>query len=323
MKTSIWPELPDYKTWKNTCDTLQRWIQIVGKVRTTTAPWINHGWHSTLYLTSRGLTTSLIPGTDRNFSIDFDFIHHQLQVRTSDGQERIYPLKAEPVASFYNGFRKIMSDLEIELDFYPRANEVPDTTPFAEDTAHRSYDPLATRRFWETLIPVNQVFQEFRSRFVGKCSPVHFFWGSLDLAVTRFSGRRAPEHPGGFPTLPDLVTREAYSHEVSSCGFWPGNDLFPSPAFYSYAYPHPEGFEKIKIAAPNVIYHPTLKEFILPYDEVRKSSAPEKLLLLFLQGTYEGAANLGGWDRDLLENSPYLKALQEKQKKKLTFGKAA
>ncbi len=314
MKKDPWPKLP-YTDWKKTRDTLHRWIQIIGKVRTTQTPWTNHSWNSTLYVTSRGMTTSLIPNSIRNFSIDFDFIHHRLEILASDGTQRRFPLKSESVASFYERFCAIMSDLGITLLFVPRPNEVPDPIPFANDTNHSTYDPEAAYRFWQTLVQVTTVFQEFRSKFLGKCSPVHFFWGSLDLAVTRFSGRRAPEHPGGIPNLSDEVVKEAYSHEVSSCGFWPGNNMIPYPAFYSYAYPQPDGFETAQKIVDAAFYNHTLKEYILPYDEVRTYFAPKDLLLSFLQNTYECAANLGNWDRNLLEDSYYLNILQEKQKK--------
>lgn len=316
MEKTQWPNLPHYKDWKDTCDTLHRWIQIVGKVRTTHAPSINHSWNSTLYVTSQGLTTSLIPSHDRSFSIDFNFTHHSLVILTSDGMHRQLPLKKQSVAQFYEQFCKILKGLNIEIFFDPKPNEVPDPIPFAIDTRHSSYDPEAAYLYWQTLVQVNKVLQEFRSKFIGKCSPVHLFWGSLDLAVTRFSGRRAPEHPGGIPTIPDYIVKEAYSHEVSSCGFWPGNDIIPFPAFYSYAYPEPEQFKDTNLSVPGAFYHPKLKEFILPYAEVRKNTTPEAFLLSFFQNTYESAANIGHWDRPLLEESIFLKTIQEKHRAK-------
>lgn len=313
METNQWPPLP-YQEWKETRDTLHRWIQIVGKVRTTKVPWTNHSWNSTLYVTSKGLTTSLIPDGPRSFSLDFDFIQHQLQILTSDGDARVLHLKNESVASFYDRFNNLMSNLGITFHFSARPDEVPDPIPFHADEVHHTYNKEQAYRFWQTLVRVEQVLHEFRSLFVGKCSPVHFFWGSLDLAVTRFSGRRAPEHPGHIPNLSDDVVKEAYSHEVSSCGFWPGNELIPYPAFYSYAYPQPAEFEKLEVPVSGAFFHPVLREFILPYEDVRTSSNPKLKLFLFLQSTYENAANLGRWDRDLLEDSPFLKRLQNKQR---------
>jgi hypothetical protein len=315
---SEYPEL-QYDDWKDTCNTLHRWIQIVGKVRTTLAPWMNHSWSSTLYVSSRGLTTSLIPLQSQSFSIDLDFIQHALIIQTAQGMEQRLPLQSVSVAQFYESFCRMADELRIPLTFDVHPNEVPDPIPFHEDRTHRTYDPKSAHQFWKILVQVNSIFQIFRSRYVGKSSPVHLFWGSLDLAVTRFSGRRAPEHPGGIPTLSDAVTKEAYSHEVSSCGFWPGNAMIPYPAFYSYSYPQPEGYEKASLEIPGAFYHPTLKEFILPYEEVRKASNPNGMLLDFCQKTYEAAANLGHWDRKLLEDSPFLQILQDKQEK--TFSK--
>jgi hypothetical protein len=272
---------------------------------------VNHTWHSTLYVSEKGLTTSVIHDHEASFALEFDFVAHVLRLTRSDGAFAELPLLSEPVATFHKKCLGALSDLGIQCKFLGRPNELADTLPFAEDQIHNTYDPEYAQRFWHVLLQTDRVMKEFRSHFVGKVSPIHFFWGSFDLAVTRFSGRRAPEHPGGVPHLPDLVTRDAYSHEVSSCGFWPGNDRFPTAAFYSYAYPMPPGFERTQMPE-GAYYNEQLREFILPYDAVRSSGAPDRLLLEFFQRTYEAAANLGGWDRRTLEESSYLKALQDK-----------
>ncbi|MGH9333847.1 MAG: DUF5996 family protein, partial [Vicinamibacteria bacterium] len=238
--TEIWPSLP-YESWKDTCATLHRWTQIVGKVRLSRSAWVNHSWHVTLYVTPRGLTTSPIASGGRTFEIEFDFFEHFLSIRTGD-DERKLPLAPRSVADFYQDLLSSLADLGFRVKIHRKPNEIEDAVPFDQDRAHASYDPEFANRFGRALIQVDRVFKHFRSRFLGKVSPVHFFGGSFDHAVTRFSGRRAPTHPGGIPNLPDWITREAYSHEVSSCGFWPGNDKFPKPAFYSYAYPTPDGF---------------------------------------------------------------------------------
>jgi hypothetical protein len=297
-----WPSLP-LDEWQDTFETLHLWTQIVGKVRLVQSPWINHGWHVTLYVTSCGLTTSSIPYDTRTFQIDFDFIDHRLIVRSSDGATGGFVLEPQSVATFYRHLMDELAALGMPVKIYARPNELPKPIPFAEDEIHRAYDPGYANRFWRILMQVNRLFTEFRARFIGKCSPVHFFWGGSDLAVTRFSGRRAPEHPGGIPNLPDWVTREAYSHEVSSCGFWPGGGAIPYPAFYSYAYPEPAGFDLQPVRPDAAFYSSDLREFILPYDAVRKSASPDDTLLDFLQSTYEAAADLAGWDRATLERS--------------------
>lgn len=304
-----WPELA-FADWRESRQTLHRWLQIVGKVRLSKSPWMNHGWQTPLYLTARGLTTSLVHDGARSFSIDFDFVDHALEVVESHGGKMRMPLLPESVASFYTRFFSCLGKLgiEAEIDQYP--NELPDRTPFSKDHAHASYEPEAVRRFWQAMLRAERVMQIFRSKFLGKASPVHFFWGSMDLAVTRFSGRRAPEHPGGVPNLPDLITREAYSHEVSSCGFWPGNDQVPYAAFYSYAYPKPEKFEVAPVRPAAAFYHQGMREFLLPYDAVREAASPEAALLDFFESTYEAAANLGRWDRRALEEDSYLHRLQ-------------
>ena len=241
--STSWPSLY-YAEWRDTRDTLHRWTQIVGKLRLGGMPWINHSWHVTLYVTSRGLTTGAIPRAGGSFQVDFDFIDHRLLIGTSDGNVRTVALRPRSVADFYRELMGALRDLGIEVVMYPCPCELADATPFAQDEMHASYDPDAANRFWRVLIGADRVLTDFRSRFVGKCSPVHFFWGSFDMAVTRFSGRSAPQHPGGVPHLPDRVVREAYSHELSSAGFWPGDDRYPHAAFYCYAYPEPEGFSK-------------------------------------------------------------------------------
>jgi uncharacterized protein DUF5996 len=298
-----WPPLP-LAAWSDTAATLHLWTQIVGKIRLAQSPWINHSWHVTLYVTARGLGTSPIPHGDRVFEIDFDFIDHRVVVRASDGRTASLALRPQSVATFYRRLMDEMESLGLHVDIHRRPNEVPDPIRFDRDEVHRAYDAEYANRFWRVLVQADRVFKAFRARFIGKCSPVHFFWGAPDLAVTRFSGRRAPEHPGGVPNLPDRVTREAYSHEVSSCGFWPGGGPVPSAAFYSYAYPEPPGFAQATVRPAAASYNGDLKEFILPYGAVRESASPDDTLLEFLQSTYEAAAGLGRWDRAALERHP-------------------
>lgn len=297
---TFWPKL-DYDKWKMTYETLHRWVQIVGKIRLCREPWVNHSWSSTLYVTPRGLGTSAIPSDHGNFSIDFDFIDHSLKFSSSDGKRIQFPLQSESVAAFFNRCMEAVSDLGVQVHFDSRPNELVDAIPFSQDNQHCTYVSSDAYTCWQVLVQVNNVFKEFRSDYVGKCSPVHFFWGSFDLAVTRFSGRRAPKHPGGAPHLSDKVVQEAYSHEVSSCGFWPGNEIHPHAAFYSYAYPEPVGFSQSTVAPHEAYYDKTLREFILSYEAVRLSADPAKTLMQFLQRTYEVAATLSKWDRDLLE----------------------
>lgn len=298
-----WPSLP-LEAWAETHATVHLWTQIVGKVRLAQSPWLNHSWHVTLYVTTRGLTTSPIPHGARTFQIDLDFVEHQLAIQASDGRRRALRLEPQSVATFYRRLMGELDELDLGVRIVGRPNEVADPVPFDRDEAHRAYDPEYANRFWRVLVQADRVFKEFRARFIGKCSPVHFFWGAPDLAVTRFSGRRAPEHPGGIPNLPDWVTREAYSHEVSSSGFWAGGGAAPYPAFYSYAYPEPPGFAGEPVRPDGAFYSGELREFLLPYDRVRESDAPDETLLDFLQTTYEAAATLGRWDRIALERSP-------------------
>jgi hypothetical protein len=295
-----WPDIP-LAAWRDTFETLHLWTQIVGKVRFVQSPWLNHSWHATLYVTSRGLTTSPIPYGRRTFELEFDFIAHRLDVRSSDGRRDEVPLRQQTVAAFHNLLMEALRRLELDVRISRKPSEVVDPIPFAQDDVHRSYDAEHAHRFWQALVQVDRVFKIFRTRFIGKASPVHYFWGAGDLAVTRFSGRRAPEHPGGIPHLPDWVTREAYSHEVSSCGFWPGGGAIDYPAFYSYAYPEPAGFKDARVVPDGAFYSGDYREFILPYDAVARAGSPDDLLLEFLQSSYEAAASLAQWDRSGLE----------------------
>lgn len=297
-----WPSLP-FDDWKDTYATLHRWVQIVGKVRLKQMPWVNHSWHVTLYPTARGLTTSAMPHGARIFQIDFDFIDHQLVIAASDGGAAWMALKPRTVADFYRELLQKLDDLALPVRIHTTPNELEDATPFDEDETRAAYDPEYAARCWRVLAQSACVFQDFRARFIGKSSPVHFFWGSFDLAVTRFSGRRAPPHPGKVPHLPDWVAREAYSHEVSSLGFWPGGGPTPFPVYYAYAYPEPDGFAATKVRPVSATYHAGLGEFILPYEDVRGARSPEGVLLDFAQSTYEAAARLGSWDRPRLERS--------------------
>lgn len=299
--SDLWPPLP-LEEWAETYATLHMWLQIVGKIRLAHSPWLNHSWHSTLYVTARGLTTSPMRSeAKRIFQIDFDFIDHRLLIQTSDGPTGSVGLEPQSVASFHTRLMNELERLGLPRHINPKPNEIVEAIPFDRDEKHRAYDADYANRFWRILVQVDRVFKEFRCGFIGKCSPVHLFWGAPDLAVTRFSGRRAPEHPGGIPNLPDRITREAYSHEVSSCGFWPGGGPAPYPAFYSYAYPEPAGFRTGGVQPDAAFYSPDLREFILPYDVVREANSPDDTLLAFLQSTYELAANLGHWDRTELE----------------------
>lgn len=297
---TAWPDLP-YPSWKDTCSTLHLWTQIVGKIRLVQTPWINHSWHVPLYVTARGLTTSPIPYSAGPFEIEFDFIDHVLWLRTCADRYRQIALKPMTVAEFYLAVFADLEALGIEVAIDTMPNEIPDAIPFGDDTLHRSYDSGAVERFARILLSAHAVFSHFRSGFLGKVSPVHFFWGSFDLAVTRFSGRRAPPHPGGVPHLPDAVAREAYSHEVSSAGFWPGGGGIEEPAFYSYAYPAPEGLAAAKVEPDAAYFHKTLGEFILPYAAVRSARDPDAMLMEFLQSTYDASADLGRWNRADLE----------------------
>jgi hypothetical protein len=296
---NTWPDL-SYEAWRETAATLQLWTQIVGKVRLELAPWVNHSWQVPLYVTARGLTTSPMPFEGEILELEFDFVHDRLLGRTSRPEERSFALEPQTVADFYARVGALLRELGVTVSINDRPVELVNPIRFAEDRTHRSYDADAVRRFWRILLKTDTVLSHFRSGFLGKVSPVHFFWGSFDLAVTRFSGRRAPPHPGGIPGLSDAVTREAYSHEVSSAGFWPGNDAFPRAAFYSYAYPEPTGFSS-QTVTPGAYYDKGLSEFLLPYDQMRQAADPEATLLDFLTRTYVAAAEAAKWDRASLE----------------------
>ena len=299
---AAWPSLP-LAEWNDTLETLRRWVQMVGKTRLALAPPVNHSWHVTLYLTSRGLTTSPMPSGSRMVEVELDFIDHNLLVRTDDGATRAIALVPRTVADFYREYTTLLGSLGVNAHIWPVPSEMADDLRFTEDHQHRSYDPDHAARCWTSLSQANRVIQDFRGRFIGKCSPVHFFWGGFDLACTRFSGRRAPPHPGGVPHLPDRVAREAYSHECISAGWWPGGGGGPvaEPAFYSYIYPEPAGYAQARVLPAEAYYHPDLHEFVLPYEAVRQAKQPDEALLQFLQSTYEAGANLAGWDRAALE----------------------
>jgi hypothetical protein len=295
-----WPDLP-LADWADTCATLHLWTQVVGKIRLAHAPMINHWWQVPLYVTCRGLTTSPIPYGTRCFQIDFDFIDHCLKVQTSDGNVETMPLAPRSVADFHAEVMARLRDLGLQTRIWTMPVEIADAVPFERDTEHRSYDPDYVNRFWRALVQVDRVFTRFRSGFLGKVSPVHFFWGSFDLAVTRFSGRTAPRLTSSTPNLGAWVMQEAYSHEVSSCGFWPGNGGFGRPAFFSYAYPEPAGFASAPMRPEATYYDEDLGQFILPYDVVRRAQEPDAVLMDYLRSTYDGAAELGHWDRAALE----------------------
>jgi hypothetical protein len=295
-----WPALPP-GDWSDTVSTLHLWLQVAGKVRLAYSPWVNHSWNATLYITSTGLTTSPVPHGSDVFQIDFDFLAQRIDVIVADGRRDGFALEPQSVAAFYSRLMAVMDGLGLSVSIHRSPNEVADPIPFDQDEAHRVYDGASANRFWRVLAQVDRVFKDFRAEFIGKCSPVHFFWGAPDLAVTRFSGRPAPEHPGGVPSLPDWVAREAYSHEVSSCGFWAGSGSVAYPAFYSYAYPEPPGFSAAPIEPREAFYSSELREFILPYHVVREAQSPDETLLAFLRTTYVAAAELGEWDRASLE----------------------
>jgi hypothetical protein len=297
-----WPSLP-LAEWKDTLDTLHRWAQIVGKTRLALAPPVNHWWHVTLYLTARGLSTSPMPYGSRTLEVELDFVDHNLLVRSSDGITHAIALAPRSVADFYREYTALLDSFAVRVAIRPVPSEMEDTLPFTEDDEHRSYDPDYAARCWRILSQTARVIQDFRGRFIGKCSPVHFFWGGFDLACTRFSGRRAPPHPGGVPNLPDWVAQEAYSHECISAGWWPGGGPVPETVFYSYSYPEPKGFAQARVLPQQAYYSQDLREFILPYEAVRTAERPDEMLREFLQTTYEAGANLGGWDRQALERS--------------------
>ncbi len=295
--TEMWPALP-LSEWKETCDTLHMWTQIVGKIRTALSAPLNHYWHSTLYVSPRGLTTSSIPYGNGVFEIEFDFVHHNVVVRASDGALKSVPMFPRSVADFYSEFMATLHSMSIDVKIWTMPQEFPEPIPFDQDRQHASYDARYVQRFWRILLTVDGMLKRFRSQFIGKCSPVHFFWGSFDLAVTRFSGRPAPERAGADP-----VTREAYSHECSSVGWWPGGGPSKDAAFYAYTAPAPEGYAQAKVEPENAFFNSDFGEFILPYDDVRQALLPEEMLIAFMQSTYEAGANLAHWDRPNLERT--------------------
>ncbi len=299
MALTSWPEL-GYAQWRDTLVTLQLWTQIVGKVRLALSPWVNHSWQVPLYVTARGLGTSAIPAGEELLELEFDFLAQELRLQTSAGEARALALQARSVADFYGRLLQLLRELKVGVAINARPSEIADAIPFPQDRTHASYDPAAAWRFWRALLHADRLLKLFRSGFIGKVSPVHFFWGSFDLAVTRFSGRRAPPHPGGVPGLPDAVVREAYSHEVSSAGFWPGNDAFPEAAFYSYAYPEAPGYRTHALPA-GARYEASLGEYVLPYAAVRRAADPDALVLDFLAATYAAAADAAHWEREALE----------------------
>ena len=295
-----WPALP-LAEWQDTYATLHMWLQIVGKLRLAQAPMLNHWWQVPLYVTTRGLTTSPMPYGEVSFEVSFDFIDHQLRIQTSEGATRSLALAPRSVADFYHELMAVLRALGLDIKIWTMPVEVLDPIPFEQDQKHHSYVPEQAQRAWRILKHADRVLQQFRCGFLGKCSPVHFFWGSFDLAVTRFSGRPAPPHPGGIPNVADWVTRLAYSHEVSSCGFWPGGGPVKEPVFYAYVYPEPEGFKNYPIGPQAAFYSDELREFLLPYEAVRRASNPDSLILEFAQTTYAAAADQGNWDRSALE----------------------
>lgn len=296
---SAWPELR-YENWRDTATTLHLWTQVVGKVRYGLTPWLNHSWHVPFYVSACGLDTSVIPVGDEALQMEFDFVRHRLAMRTSRGDERFVPLGPQTVAEFYRECLAALNEMGISVAIYDMPSEMVGAIRFREDGQHATYDPDAAHRFWRVLLQADRVLKLFRTGFLGKSSPVHFFWGEFDLAVTRFSGRPAPRHPGGMVGLPDAVTIEGYSHEVSSAGFWPGNDEHPTPMFYSYAYPQPARFPNQPVT-PGASFDPALGEFVLPYELVCSSSQPDEFVLDFLQSTYAAAADTGNWDRKALD----------------------
>jgi Family of unknown function (DUF5996) len=300
IKQEQWPVLA-FENWKNTLATVHLWTQIVGKIRLRQTPWTNHSWHVTLYVSANGLTTGSIPYEDGVFQIDFDFIHHALHISTSLGGVARVELYPRTVASFYRELFEKLKAVDVDAYIYAVPNEIDPVIPFEQDETHKAYDAGHMRDFYKALVKIHNVFTRFRARFKGKCSPVHFFWGGFDLAVTRFSGRPAPMHPGGAPNIPLRVMQEAYSHEVSSCGFWPGSGQFPHPVFYSYCYPTPPDFGQQDVKPAEAFFSGEMGEFMLLYEVVQQSADPEETLMQFLQSTYEAAANTGNWDRKALE----------------------
>jgi hypothetical protein len=298
-----WPSLP-LDAWRETYETLHMWSQVIGKIRLARAPMLNHWWQVTLYVTARGLTTSPIPDGTRTFQIDFDFIGHHLVIQTSHGEERRFALGSYSVAEFHERVMAALAELGLEVKIWTHPVEVEQSIPFEEDRQHATYDPDYAHRAWRILVQADRVLHEFRGGFLGKASPVHFFWGGFDLAMTFFSGRRAPRHPGGVPNMADWVNQEAYSHECSSAGFWPGSGATQEPAFYAYAYPEPDGYKDRPVQPEAAFYSPEMGLFLLRYDDVRAAADPDAALLAFFRSTHAAAADLAGWDRAALERGP-------------------
>jgi hypothetical protein len=297
---AAWPELA-YANWHETLKTIHQWTQIIGKIRLKAMPWQNHSWHTTLYISSRGFSTGSMPYKNGIFEIEFDFESHELVIISTFNAPRKIKLENKTVADFYNEVFQELKAIDINISIHGRPNELEHNTPFKDNTTNKTYDEKAMVDYWQAAVSIHNTFSKFRSQFIGKCSPVHLFWGGFDIAVTRFSGRPAPLHPGGAPNMPLDVMQEAYSQEVSSCGFWPGGDSFPEPIFYAYCYPTPEAFSEFKVAPKEAFWSKELGEFMLKYDDVRKADDPEAYLLSFLNTTYEAAAVIGNWDRDQLE----------------------
>ena len=298
-----WPELPPLHAWQEAHDTLHRWLQIVGKVRLAHAPALNHSWEATFYLTAHGLTTGPVHRGASTFQIDFDLTAHRLVIETADGGRDDFPLEPMSVATFHRRVMEMLEALDLETRIWPVPVEIPGSVvPFTEDEQHADYDPEVTQRLWRAMLSTERVFTAYRARFAGKSSPAHLFWGALDLAMTRFSGRNAPEHPGGAPNVADRIMKEAYSHELASAGFWPGAGL-GEPAFYAYAYPEPGGYREARVQPGDAYYHAELGEFVLSYEAVRTADDPDAVLMSFLERTYGAAADLGGWDRSALERA--------------------
>ncbi|SFD88454.1 hypothetical protein SAMN05518672_103688 [Chitinophaga sp. CF118] len=300
LKLNQWPVLK-YDDWKETLATVHLWTQIVGKIRLRKMPWLNHSWHVTLYVSPLGLSTGSIPYQYGIFQIDFDFIHHQLVIITNTGKKEVLELRPRTVADFYKELFEKLELLDIDVTISTLPSELEVAIPFKDDQIHQSYDGHKMEDYWQALVKIHNIFTSFRARFTGKCSPVHFFWGAFDLAVTRFSGRDAPTHPGEAPNMPAEVMQEAYSKEVSSCGFWPGNEQYPYASFYSYCYPATPAFGEQPVQPVEAYYNQQLGEFLLPYEVVQQADNPEVIILAFLQSTYEAAANTGHWDRHSLE----------------------
>jgi hypothetical protein len=296
--TQAWPKL-DYHYMKATLATVHLWTQMIGKVRLKNTPWINHSWHVTLYISPAGLTTGSIPYEGGIFQIDLDLINHQVNITTSAGNNQSFALGAKTIAAFYNQLMENLHAAGVQVEIYAVPNELEEAIPFAENDTPCHYDAAAMHNYWQALVRINNVFTQFRAGFAGKCSPVHFFWGAFDLAVTRFSGRTAPKHQGGAPNIPVEVMQEAYSHEVSSCGFWPGSDSFPQPAFYSYCYPTPDDFGKQQVSPPEAFYSAEMGEFFLMYEVVQQANNSDETLLKFMQSTYDAAAKTCKWSEGL------------------------